>query len=63
MKTTIIKQVNELTATFQPEILKPCAKPDLEFKISADITAMFHSYGEIGDQIPHNAMQQVKGWR
>ena len=48
MKTTIIKQVKELTATFQPDILKPNTEADLEFILPADVTAMCENYGGIG---------------
>ena len=48
MKTTIIKQVKELTATFQPDILKPNTEADIEFIASTDVTAMCQNYGQIG---------------
>ena len=51
MKTTIIKQVKELTATFQPDVLKPNTEnteADIEFIASADVTAMCENYGRIG---------------
>ena len=47
MKTTIIKQVKELTATFQPDVLKPNTEADIEFIMSADITAMCQNYGQV----------------
>ena len=47
MKTTIIKQVKELTATFQPDVLKPNTEAGLKFKVSADVTAMIQNYGQI----------------
>ena len=48
MKTTVIKQVKELTATFQPDVLKPNTEADIEFIISTDVTAMCENYGRIG---------------
>ena len=45
MKTTVIKQVKDLTTQFQPDILKPKAEADVKFIISADITAMCQNYG------------------
>ena len=47
MKTTIIKQVKELTATFQPDVLKPNTEADIEFITSTDVTAMCQNYGQI----------------
>ena len=48
MKTTIIKQVKDLTAPLQPDILKPKAEADLKFVSSTYITALCHDYGRIG---------------
>ena len=48
MKMTIIKQVKELTATFQPDVLKPNTEADIEFITSTDVTAMCRNYGRIG---------------
>ena len=48
MKTTIIKQVKELTATFQPDVLKPNTEANIEFITSADAAAMCRNYGRIG---------------
>ena len=48
MKTTIIKQVKELTATFQPDVLIFNTKADIEFIASTDVTAMCENYGQIG---------------
>ena len=46
--TTIIKQVKELTATLQPDVLKPNTEADIEFIASTDVTAMCQNYGRIG---------------
>ena len=48
MKTTIIKQVKDLTAPFQPDVLKPKAEANVKFVTSTDITAMCQNYGRIG---------------
>ena len=50
MKTTIIKQVKELTATFQLDILKPNTEADIEFITSVDAAAKCRNYGRIGIQ-------------
>ena len=47
MKTTIIKQVEGLTAPLQPEVLKPIAEANVKFIILSDITAMCQNYGRI----------------
>ena len=47
MKTTIIKQVKDLTTQFQPEILKPEAEANIKL-ITSDITALYCNYGQIG---------------
>ena len=47
MKTTIIKQVKELTVTFQPDVVKPNTEADIEFIASSDIIAMYQNYGQI----------------
>ena len=46
MKTTIIKQVKDLTTPFQPDVLKP--KAEVKFVPSTDITALCQNYGRIG---------------
>ena len=47
MKTTIIKQVKELTATFQPDVLKPNTEAGLKFEVSAHVIVMIQNYGQI----------------
>ena len=47
MKTTVLKQVKELTTTVQPDALKPNTKVDIIFSASADITDMCCNYGQI----------------
>ena len=50
MKTTVLKQVKELTTTVQPESLKPNTKADIEFSASADITTLCHGFGQVSTQ-------------
>ncbi len=47
MKTTVVKQINTLTATFQPDVLKPNTEADIMFSTSADITAICQNYGKV----------------
>ena len=47
MKTTILKQVKELTTTVQPDALKPNTKADMVFSASADITALCRRIGQV----------------
>ena len=45
MKTTVLKQVKELTTTVQPDALKPNTKADIVFSPSAGITNLSHHFG------------------
>ena len=47
MKTTVLKQVKELTITVQPDALKPNTKADMVFSASADITALCRGFGQV----------------
>ena len=47
MKTTVLKQVKELTTTVQPDALKPNTKADVVFSPSADITNLCHHFGQV----------------
>ena len=47
MKTTVLKQVKELTTTVQPDALKPNPKADIVFSASADITDLCRRFGQI----------------
>ncbi len=47
MKTTIVKQVKELTTPFQPHLLKPNAEADITFSTSPNVNAQCQQYGEI----------------
>ena len=48
MKTTIIKQVKDLTTPLQPDVSKPKAEANVKFVPSTDITALCQNYGRIG---------------
>ncbi len=47
MKTTIVKQVKELTTPFQPHLLKPNTEADITFSTSLDVTVQCQQYGKI----------------
>ena len=47
MKTTVLKQVKELTTTDQPDALKPNTKADIVFSASADITDLCRHFGQV----------------
>ncbi len=47
MKTTIVKQVKELTTPFQPHQLKPNAEADIKFSTSPNVTVQCQQYGKI----------------
>ena len=47
MKTTVLKQVKELTTTVQPDTLKPNTKADIIFSASADITTSCRHIGQV----------------
>ena len=47
MKTTVLKQVKELTTTVQPDDLKPNTKADIVFSASADITDLCRHFGQV----------------
>ena len=47
MKTIVLKQVEELTTTVQPDALKPNTKADITFSASADITSLCHRFGQV----------------
>ena len=47
MKTTVLKQVKELTTTVQPDTLKPNTKADIIFSTSADSTYLFRDFGQV----------------
>ena len=47
MKTTVLKQVKELTTTVQPDALKSNTKADMVFSASANITALCRGFGQV----------------
>ncbi len=50
MKITTMKQVKELTTTFQPDLLEPNTKVDMTFSALADITAVIQNYGRVHEK-------------
>ena len=47
MKSTVLKQVEELTTTVQPDALKPNTKADIVFSASPDINDLYRHFGQI----------------
>ena len=47
MKTTVLKQVKELTTTVQSDVLKPNTKADVIFSASVDITNLCRRFGQV----------------
>ena len=47
MKTTVVKQVKELTTTIQPATLQPNTEADIYYSASADITALCRQFGRV----------------
>ena len=45
IKTTIVKQIKELTTPFQPKALKPNTEADITFSASQEVTALCQNYG------------------
>ena len=53
MKTNVVRQVKELTAPIQPDLLKPCTEADLLYSGSADTLADCQNYGQLsGPSLP-----------
>ena len=64
MKDTMVKQVKELTTTFQPDILEPNTEADMIFSASADITAVIRTMDECtkaGSPDPSKCIATGKG--
>ncbi len=64
MKTTIVKQVMELTTSFQPHLLKPYSEADIAFSSSLDVTVQCQQYGKIsslGSPYPSRCHATGKG--
>ncbi len=47
MKTTLVKQVKELTTPIQPDLLKPNTEVDITFSAPPDITDLCKQYGMV----------------
>ena len=47
MKTTVVKQVKELTTTFPPDMLKPSTEADVIFLALGDVTTVCQNYGRV----------------
>ena len=47
MKSTTVRQVKELTTTFQPDMLEPNTEADMIFTASEDIAAECRKYGRV----------------
>ena len=58
MKTTVLKQVKELTTTVQPDALEPA---DIAFSASADITNLCRHFGQVDSPDPSKCHATGKG--
>ena len=47
MKSSVVKQVKELTTTFPPDMLKPSTEADAIFSALEDVTTACRNYGQI----------------
>ena len=47
MKSSVVKQVKELTTTFPPNMLKPSTEADAIFSALADVTTACRNYGQV----------------
>ena len=47
MKSSVVKQVKELTATFPPDMLKPSTEADAIFSALADVSTACRNYGQV----------------
>ena len=47
MKTSVVKQVRELTTPLQPDLLKPRTEADLHYSESIDISTFCENYGQV----------------
>ena len=47
MKKRILKQVNELTTSFQLDLLKPNTEADIVFSVSAEVSTKCQNYGKV----------------
>ena len=47
MKSSVVKQVKELTTTFPPDMLKPSTEADVIFSALADVATACRNYGQV----------------
>ena len=47
MKSSVVKQVKELTTTFPPDMLKPSTEADVVFSALADVATASQNYGQV----------------
>ena len=47
MKSTVVKQVKELTTTFPPDMLKPSTEADMIFSVLDDVTTACRNCGQV----------------
>ena len=47
MKSSVVKQVKELTTTFPPDMLKPSTEADMIFSALADVATACRNYGQV----------------
>ena len=50
MKSSVVKQVKELTTTFPPDTLKPSTEADVIFSALADVATACRNYGQVSTQ-------------
>ena len=62
MKSTIVKQIEELTATFEPDTLKPSTEADIVFLPSVDFLNECQNYGQVSSLcLPAPSKSHVTG--
>ena len=63
MKSSIIKQAEELTTHLQPDYLNPCVEADLAYSGSADTIADCRNYGQLsGPSFPDLSKCHMTGY-
>ncbi len=55
MKTTIMEQVRELTAPFEPDILEPKTEANIATSFPPDLIEMCQNYGKVYTSLPNNS--------
>ena len=63
MKSSVVKQVKELTTTFPPDMLKPSTEADVIFSALTDVTTACRNYGQVStrDVLPDPSKCHVTG--